>query len=671
MPLPFGLDALAAGEPSPGIIHLSERFLDLVNTLLGVFGTGIPGGVEENMWWLAVVMPLIGIAIMLGPIVTVFPMFAIWLERKVSAHMQSRLGPMEIGWHGWLQTVADGVKLLAKEDIIPAAADKALFILGPILAFTGIFVLLAVVPFGPWLSVADIPLGLVFIAAVGSVEVVGVLMAGWASNNKWSLFGTMRLATQLVSYEIPLGLCFLAVILVSGSMRLGDIVGDWEVKEYRQLDEAGKETGKVLDKAKVHALVESTRATAAKGWEQDLAKAERQRIGAVLPSSHVPADAKTWRDLFMTPVVDASWDKAPEDKSAAERVKMVMDVHASAFQKARLSGKSLDAAVKAGQAATRERFKSLALTTTDHTPETWYSLGGQAKSNDWLVGELETARENFIKDGSKKERVDGSVKLALVKAYGAVPKQISGAGGQSGYLWNWVVFRNPFMGLLFIVFFIASLAENKRAPFDLPEAESELVSGFHTEYAGMRFSIFFLAEYVAMFVVSLLASVMFLGGWNTGLGVAGTLSLDFIHVIDDPTFVNGTMAATPFSETGAGLASLHMMIGHSVIMLKTLFLVFVQMWLRWTLPRVRLDHVMDLCLKVLLPFALAGVVLVAIWELLCGQVPGVDQISRLGCCAVGVGLVGAWAVWFWRDFQAPLQTSMQEMPWDTSGAFLR
>ena len=314
--------------------------------------------------------------------VSVVGLVSIWLERKISAHMQCRLGPMEVGPHGALQTLADGIKLLGKEDLVPKDADRLLFGLAPMIVFASVFVAFVVIPFSEKAIIADLDIGIFFLVAVGSLEAIGLVMAGWASNNKWSLFGAVRAATQVVSYEIPLGLSLLTTVVLAGSLS------------------------------------------------------------------------------------------------------MVEMVHA-----------------------------------------------------------------------------------------------------QSGGVWNWFLFRNPFVWIAFIIYYIASLAECKRAPFDLPEAESELVSGFHTEYSGMRFAIFFLAEYAAMYVVSAIAAVAFLGGWYTGI---------------------------PQLDALGGLAG--NLIGAGVIITKSFLLICVQMWIRWTLPRIRLDQMMDLCLKYLLPFSLAILVLSALWQ---------------------------------------------------------
>ena len=349
---------------------------------------------------------LIVIGLVFG-FINLFALLAVWAERKVSAHMQCRLGPMEVGPHGLLQTLADGLKLMTKEDLIPRLADRPLFILAPIIVFTGTLIRFVPLPFGDHLVASDMELGLFFIAAVGSVEVLGVVMAGWASNNKWSVFATIRTATQMVSYEIPIGLAFVTVVVCCGSFSLVDIV---------------------------------------------------------------------------------------------------------AMQ------------------------------------------GGDLRGTDGIT--------------------------------------------YQGWFWHWHLFRNPFMIVLAIAYFIASLAECKRAPFDLPEAESELVSGFHTEYSGMRFSMFFLAEYAAMYLVAAVGVVLFLGGWWSGI-----YWIDQIGLGDD-------------ASIGAMIGG--MLIKLAVFLAKAFFLVFVQMWIRWTLPRVRLDQMMYVCWKVLLPFSLVALVGSCIWEILSG-----------------------------------------------------
>ncbi|MCB1183706.1 NADH-quinone oxidoreductase subunit NuoH [bacterium] len=293
-----------------------------------------------------------------------------YMERKVSAYLQSRYGPMRTGgFHGWAQAVADMLKILGKEDIIPAEADKGLFMFAPILVLLGSLLAWAAFPWAPGFVAADLDLGLFYIFAVSSMVVVGILMAGWASNNKWALYGAARGAAQMVSYEIPLALATIPVIMYTGSLKTSEIV------------------------------------------------------------------------------------------------------------------------------------------------------------------------------------------IA-----------------QQGGIMHWFVFRDPFLFIAFFVYFISSIAETNRGPFDMPETESELVAGYHTEYTGMRFAFFFLAEYANLFLVSMIASMVFLGGWWAPLPF-----LDFLPPA--LTFV-----------------------------IKGFLMVFANMWVRWTLPRVRVDQLMHLCWKVLIPITLVCVV---------------------------------------------------------------
>ncbi len=317
-------------------------------------------------------------------VISVLAMFLIWLERKVSAHIQDRLGPMRVGgWHGWAQSIADGLKLLLKEDIIPLAADRPLFILAPIIVFTAAFMSFAVLPFSEVIIVSDLNIGILFIYGISTIAVIGIIMAGWASNNKWSLLGGMRSAAQLVSYEVPVGLSLLAGVVMAGSL--------------------------------------------------------------------------------------------------------------------------------------------------------------------------------------------STVEISLA---------------QGGGFWNWFIWRCfPFSFVAAIVLYIGALAETNRTPFDLAEAESELVSGYHTEYSGFRFSLFFLAEYANMVVASALVVILFLGGFT------GPIPLSFV-----PDVIAG-----PFW-----------------FLSKTLFLVFVMMWIRWTLPRLRVDQLMGVCWKYLIPIALVNLAAISLWVSLNG-----------------------------------------------------
>jgi NADH-quinone oxidoreductase subunit H len=348
------------------------------------------------------------------PAVSLLAMFSIWWERKVAGHIQSRLGPNRVGPIGLLQSVADGVKLLLKEDLCPRDADPILFRLAPYLVFAPVFAAFLALPFGPDMTFEPrLNVGVFWILAILSVEVMGIILAGWASNNKWSIYGAMREAAQMVSYEVPLGIAILIGIMTAGTLNL---------------------------------------------------------------------------------------------------------VH----------------------------------------------LG-------WL---------------------------------------------QSGGLHTWLIFRNPFAFLAFGVYFVAGLASNKRAPFDLPESESELVAGFHTEYSGLRFSFFFFAEYASMFVVSGIQTSLFLGGWNDPLGLIGLLY---------PRF-HAAFAADPSLGAALPLVLLNL-VAVGIFILKCLAIVFVQMWIRWTLPRPRIDQVLYACIKVLLPMACVLLLGGALWQLFVPEMPGIPWLD--------------------------------------------
>jgi len=346
-----------------------DYFIQIVTDLLPGLA-GLPS-------WLVIpsIMFVFGALIFTG--ISIYALVILWFERKIAAHIQDRLGPMEVGgWHGWLQTVADSVKLLLKEDIIPAVADRKLFILAPYIVFLAAFAVFAALPFSDKIVGSEINIGIFYILAVSSIGVVGILMAGWGSNNKWALFGSMRSVAQLVSYEIPVGLSILVVIMSVGSLSMRDIVM-----------------------------------------------------------------------------------------------------------------------------------------------------------------------------------------------------------AQDGGIFNWMIWQNaPFNFIAFIILFIAGTAETNRVPFDIPEAESELVAGFHVEYSGMRFSIFFLAEYANMLAVGIIASTLFLGGWQGITGAASTPGIGLIWMI-----------------------------------LKGFTIVLIMIWFRWTLPRLRVDQLMYVCWKVLVPISFINVIGAGIW----------------------------------------------------------
>ena len=358
----------------------SNVFLDLLRTVL-------PEATPVPLLWLGAAFLGVGILVAL---ISVIAMFSVWMERKVSGHIQCRYGPMYVGgWHGWAQSLADGVKLMLKEDMIPIGSDRVLFMIAPALGLGSIFAAMAVMPLAPGVYFADIELGLFFILAMTSTTTISVVMAGWASNSKWSLYGSMREAAQVVAYEIPMGLSLIVPLIVLGTFNLLDA------------------------------------STAQSGW----------------------------------------------------------------------------------------------------------------------------------------------------------------------YGMKWAIFQNPIVLPAFIIAFIALLAETKRAPFDLPEAESELVAGFMTEYSGIRWSFFFMEEYAAVFLMNLVASIFFFGGFESPV----------LHIV---------------RETAGIDSILYQVVGGLTLLVKTLFGVFLMMWLRWTLPRIRIDQVMTMGYKYLTPLALLCVLLAAAWEAL-------------------------------------------------------
>lgn len=373
-------------------------------------------------WLLYVLVAGIGSAVMLA---WAAAMAVVWTygERRIAAFIQSRLGPNRVGPFGLLQPIADGIKLLAKEDVITRVASKFLYTLAPLLVFVGAFMPFAALPFSQRWVVVDMSIGLFYILAFEAIEVIGILMAGWAPGSKWSLYGGMRLAAQMLSYEVPMGLCVMVIIILAGSLNLGEIVA-WQSKDAFGLE------------------------------------------------------------------------------------------------------------------------------------------------NPWILG--------------------------------------------------WAVFRSPAAFLAFIMFYIGALASTKRAPFDLPEAESELVAGYHTEFSGMRFAYFFMAEYASMYLVCALAAILFLGGWHAPIPappVPADISLtarwaESVRAAGGFMSLSGWLSGSWASLTDAlNLRILaHEAVGAFNMILKSFALYFLMIWVRWTLPRIRIDQVMYICLKVLLPFSLACVV---------------------------------------------------------------
>lgn len=339
----------------------------------------------------------------------------IYAERKISAFIQDRLGPIETGPYGIVQSVADFIKLIQKEDIVPAKADRLLFKLAPFVIFLAVFVGFSVVPLAPAWPGAGVNSGVFFLLAIVSLDVMGIIIAGWSSGNKYSTIGTFRAAAQIISYEVPLGLSVLCVCMVCQTLNLQEI-------SYQQ--------------------------------------------------SHLSA------------------------------------------------------------------------------------------SDPYFLG---------------------------VSTWG---ESVSAVGG----FLTWNIFRMPLLFLAWIIFFIASLAESNRAPFDLPIAESELVSGYHTEYSGFRWASIMLSEYAMMLLVSVLGTVLFFGSWSTPLPNMGALRL-----ADWTTGDVGSLASTVW--------------GIFWLMSKSLLFVGLQIWVRWTFPRLRIDQLMKLSWKYLTPVSLALVILCGFWRL--------------------------------------------------------
>lgn len=350
------------------------------------------------------------------PFLVLYAVLAIYAERKISAFIQDRLGPMEVGYYGIAQTVADLLKLLQKEDIVPAKAEKGLFRVAPLLIFVSVFAGFAVLPLAPTWHGAALSTGIFFLLAIISLDVIGIIVAGWSSNNKYSVLGTMRSAAQIISYEIPMGLSVLCVCIVCETLDLQEI--------------------------------------------------------------------------------------SVQQGILSDSPRYLLDIPA------------------------------LGIDTT---------------------------------------------------LYG-------------GFL-SWNIFRMPVLILTWVIFFIASLAECNRAPFDLPEAESELVAGFQTEYSGFRWAVIMLGEYAMMLLVSILGAVLFFGSWNTPLPDIGSVRLA-TWTTGEP----GTLAST--------LWGIFWLLG------KSLFFVAVQIWIRWTYPRLRVDQLMNLSWKYLTPFALILIILCAFWKII-------------------------------------------------------
>jgi len=379
---------------------------DLVGTL-GDWAVRITGlsGWKSGLAYLGA---MVVVAALLLAFVALFAGPVTWVERRVAGRMQSRIGPNRVGPHGFLQWLADGLKNLLKEDLVPREADPVLFRLAPYFVWAGMFGTFAVLPFSAAWIAADASIGILYVMAITALVVVGLIMGGWASNSKWSLLGGMRSAAQIVSYEIPTALAILCPVLVAGSLSTQDIIR-----------------------------------------------------------------------------------------------------------------------------------------------------------------------------------------------------------AQGGWPWQWIAFHDPFCLAALVVFFIASLAEGNRTPFDIPEAESELVSGYNTEYSGFRFLAFLFAEWANLWIMGAVATLAFLGGWQ----------------------LPGVPADVQAASILLNVAGMAVFVG------KTSVLVLVIIHLRWTLPRIRVDQMMNICWKYLVPISFVCLLGAAGWMLVARKLPRAGVAASVALSIAGAALV--------------------------------
>jgi NADH-quinone oxidoreductase subunit H len=377
--------------------------------VIGAFVRDVLGHDPETWPWTAAIYAGISavLAFMILNFGAVTAAVTIWWEMRISSRMQSRIGYNRTGPGGFYQWIADAVKLLLKEDLVPAEADAILFRAAPYFVFTGFALIFVALPFGQSVIVADLNVGIFYVTAVTALIVVGILLAGWSSNSKWALFGGIRSAAQVISYEIPGGLGAMVPVLMAGTL----------------------------------------------------------------------------------------------------------------------------------------------------------SMQG------------------------------------IIRAQGAWP-------------WQWFIFQSPFALLAFVVFFVAQLAESNRPPFDLPEAESELVAGYLAEYSAFRYALYFLVEFGNVWIMSAIAVTLFFGGWQ-------------VPFLSEQTFQAARGTGTLPHLGWWGLQALSMV----VFALKTHAMMFLVMWIRWTLPRVRVDQMMSLCWKYLVPGAFVALVGALLWEILVAQVPAAALVS--------------------------------------------
>jgi NADH-quinone oxidoreductase subunit H len=430
-------------HPPSYSVKLKPRSLLLLTLALGI---GIPGALlgiilfltatakpailnafireilrRDPATWVGTPFVYAGVLALLGLILLTFGAvisgMTVWWEMRVSSRMQSRIGYNRVGSAGALQWIADAVKLIFKEDLAPAEADQVMFKAAPYFVVVGFALTFVALPFGESLIAADLNVGIFYLTAVTALVVVGILFAGWASNSKWALFGGIRAAAQVVSYEIPAGIAIMVPILMAGTLSMQGIIRE-----------------------------------------------------------------------------------------------------------------------------------------------------------------------------------------------------------QGAWPWEWFFFRNPAAMVAFMIFLISQLAEGNRTPFDLPEAESELVAGYLSEYSGFRYALFFMVEFGNVWVMAAVGVTLFFGGWQ----------VPFVHAHDYATAL-GTGSFPALAWWGLQIASM------VVFVVKTLLLLNVIVWIRWTLPRIRVDQMMNLCWKYLVPAAFTMFVFTLLWQIAIDRAPTLET-------ATGIALFGAFVV---------------------------
>ncbi len=350
------------------------------------------------------------------PFILIYTIFVVWAERKVAGFVQDRLGPVEVGYKGLLQTIADLLKLIQKEDLVPKAGIRIIFLSAPVVIVAAILSGFSTIPLSPNCIGSSTEVGAFYLISIISLDVIGYIMAGWGSNNKYSTLGAMRAVAQIISYEVPLTLIILAMLMIGQTLDLQEL----------------------------------------------------------------------------------------------------------SFQQS-------------------------------------YLYTGQS----YLFG-LKSLNIN-----------------------------ISDMGG----VLSWNIIRFPFAIIGFVVFFIASLAEANRGPFDIAEAESEIIAGFHTEYSGFRWSMIMLGEYAILLLMALLGTILFFGGWNTPFPNIGDIRL--------AEWTTGDIK---------GISGL--LWGMFWLFSKAIIWILVSLWVRWTYPRLRIDQLMYFCWKVLTPLSILFVLLAGVWRLM-------------------------------------------------------